>query len=131
MEDFSNILWLLILAGSAAVSIAAKTKENKRKAASGTVPQPKVPESARPDKEADAEFRPDSGKGCDVSVTGPVAADETYAQTASTKAPSHEPPHDSSAKQPENCAESGILSDFDLRKAVIWSEILKPKYDED
>ena len=125
MEDFSNILWLLILVGSAAVSMATKAKEHRRKTASASPPQPKASESVRPGREAAAKFRPNGGNGCKI----PSA--DTKAGTASAAAPYRGPLHDSSAGQPESCTESGILSGCDLRKAVVWSEILKPKFGED
>ena len=131
MEDFSNILWLLILVGSAAVSMAAKAKEHRRRAASASPPQPKASESARSGREAAAEFRPNGGNGRKVPFTGTEAAADREVETASAAAPYREPPRDASVRQPENRIENGILSDFDLRKAVVWSEILKPKFDED
>ena len=125
MEDFSNILWLLILVGSAAVSMATKAKEHRRKTASASPPQPKASESVRPGREAAAKFRPNGGNSCKI----PSA--DTKAETASADALYRGPLHDSSAGQPESCTESGILSGCDLRKAVVWSEILKPKFGED
>ena len=125
MEDFSNILWLLILVGSAAVSMATKAKEHRRKTASASPPQPKASESVRPGREAAAKFRPNGGNSCKI----PSA--DTKAEIASAAAPYRGPLHDSSAGQPERCTESGILSGCDLRKAVVWSEILKPKFGED
>ena len=131
MEDFSNILWLLILVGSAAVSMATKAKEHRRKTASASPPQPKASESVRPGREAAAKFRPNGGNSCKTPSADTKAAADTKAETASADALYRGPLHDSSAGQPERCTESGILSGCDLRKAVVWSEILKPKFGED
>lgn len=111
--------------------MATKAKEHKRKTASASPPQPKASESVRPDREAAAKFRPNGGNGRKIPSADTKAAADTKAGTASAATPYRGPLHDSSAGQPESCTESGILSGCDLRKAVVWSEILKPKFGED
>ncbi len=136
MKDFSNLLWLLILAGSAIGSLVAKAKENKRKAASASAVPPKTPEPVEWEGDAPADFRQNTGEGYASLFSDSMTSDElSQTATSPTSYGATSETDRSEANQPETKAaadsDSGIVSDFDLRKAVLWSEILKPKFDEE
>lgn len=132
MEDFSNILWLLVLAGSVAVSFASKAIEKRRKAASASPSQPKMPESIQQDEKMESpDFLPKENDGTAVYM-GPAdrLMDTSTALNKSRPSQGNDCPE---KRQPDKkvCAESSAIFDFDLRKAVLWSEILKSKFDEE
>lgn len=58
-------------------------------------------------------------------------SDMPILQTHEAPAKSEELKPEQTAKAPETPENSSISDDFDLAKAVIYSEILKPKFDEE
>ncbi len=84
----------------------------------GTEPARPVPKRKQPPRPK-AGAKPD--RTAPENVSGPG---KTARQAAGTHTPAHNiaPPPKSDAEHPD-------MADFDLRKAVIWSEILKPKFD--
>lgn len=134
MEDFSNILWLLILAGSTAVSVKAKAKEAKRKAAS-------EPPSARQHMEEPAPVPPRQNLTTSIQETQQEAVCAAYTPVSGTAVFTQLETEDTNPERngfsagranegsDSDCCEAEVMNDFDLRKAVVWSEILKPKFE--
>lgn len=135
MEDFSNILWLLILAGSAAVSFIAKAKEAKRKAASAPhSTSHRAEEEVGPEQSPknSATPIPETQQETVCAVYTPVSGTAKFTQleTEGTDSERTLVSMDRTAEPlVSNCNEMEVMDDFDLRKAIVWSEILKPKFE--
>lgn len=181
MEDFSNILWLLVIAGSVVASVLTKTNKEKNKksalpeafptpateawqpeneeenasrhvpatgrsfrpAKSATVPRRKGQETVSDLFPSGREFaRPieagSSGQAPeDVFATqdddfasglpDPITEAEAFAFKSEENAAATA---DATAGKTVEAPETDLLADFDLRKAVVWSEVLKPKFEE-
>lgn len=155
MEDFSNIIWVLLIAGSIIASIASKNKEEKRKKTTENTDNEAFPQefqSEMPQKSPrlplertlQTASKPQPTKEFD-GLTGELDAYRKHVEQHRTpKYPAAKPAVQSSSQSAMKAGaiaaevttdaqtpSEGIMSDFDLRKAVVWSEILKPKYDEE
>lgn len=107
-------------------------------------PKPTATRPAAPfDVPAPKHAAEEAGEEFGGSVFGPVIrktkAARKHLRTAAAAAPAGEAadrqplrPTDAGqpAEQPANDANSGMAEAFDLRRAIIYSEILKPKFDE-
>lgn len=107
-------------------------------------PKPTATRPAAPfDVPAPKHAAEEAGEEFGGSVFGPVIrktkAARKHLRTAAAAAPTGEAadrqplrPTDAGqpAEQPANDANSGVAEAFDLRRAIIYSEILKPKFDE-
>lgn len=143
MEELAPILWILIAAG-VLLSKSSKVRKAARKAAKELEEQggeawPSWDAEAQPAQRQGSPAAADAPAAeSDHSVFGPVARQVTAARTTAvnrkkTKHAVQAPapirqPH--SAQEPAEPAESPSDEGFDLRRAIIYSEILKPKFDE-
>ncbi|MEG2614728.1 MAG: hypothetical protein RR996_06780 [Alistipes sp.] len=139
MDNFSDILWILIIGGSAVISFVMegkKKKHDKEMPDATTTPQAEpleerriepvlrnltdILEQALPKHNAKSPRTPKHAKTPSTSTVGAVPVSSmTGANSVAEQS--------AVATQPTE----GIMSDFDLRKAVIWSEILKPKFNDE
>lgn len=152
MEDFSNIIWVLLIAGSIIASIASKNKEEKRKKTTEDNALPQEFQSEMPQKsprqplERTLHTAPKPQPTQEFGgLTEELDAYRKHVEQHRTpKHPAVKPATQSSSRSAMKVGATaaevtsdaqtpseGIMSDFDLRKAVVWSEILKPKYDEE
>ncbi|MEG1612223.1 MAG: hypothetical protein RR318_06375 [Alistipes sp.] len=137
MDNFSDILWILIIGGSAVISFVMEGKKKKHDKEMPEVPTPQaepleerriepvlrnltdILEQALPKHNAKSPRAPKHAKTPSTSTVGAVPVSSmTGANSVAEQS--------AVATQPTE----GIMGDFDLRKAVIWSEILKPKFND-
>lgn len=155
MEDFGGIIWTVVVIGFAVYSMAAqqrkKAGKGARKPAHGEAwPVWEVePEPRRRFDETDAEILPETDEspqreeiaapvrenrqemvaGQQAQVyAGRLIEKSSEAESASRNRTARNTPSAPDASQ-QNDSDDPI-TDFDLRTAVIYSEILKPKFDE-
>lgn len=139
MEEFFNIL---VTIGMVILAVTASRKK-KPKQAKTTEPATDMPDDlpegwpiprelvtssgpARPAPKRKQPPRPKPGaKPIRTTPTKPPAGANKAGLTSETKYADR-----NIAPPPESGAEHPAKADFDLRKAVVWSEILKPKFDE-
>ncbi len=107
MDELKDILWIVVAIGSIALSFVS---QKRKKPAARVAGEPE----AFPTPAAEP-------------LSGPR---KPYATDGVAKAAG-----DEIGNEPKNPAaeagDAGIASEFDVRKAVVWSEILKPKFDEE
>lgn len=159
MEVFAPILWIVIVAVALVAKSSSKVRKTLEKAARSmetqgngeawptwdTAPQPADPQPAPPTfpDPAGPQFPADPGSvGGENSLFGPVIRKTKAArkQLRTTAAPSPaqsaperqqlRPTVTQPAAKPVDEERSGLAEEFDLRRAIIYSEILKPKFDE-
>ncbi len=115
MEDFVSIIWIVLI-GAAALFSAAKSSGTKRK---------KAKQAARSTESAPTQFQqippplPVNSTENNVSVAYSGSLTNSFAQEPET---TPDVPSSEITAEPDE--------EFDLRKAVIYSEILKPGFDE-
>lgn len=139
MEEFFNILVTIAMV----ILAVTASRKKKPKQAKTIKPATETPddlpegwpfpreffpgaEPARPAPKRKQPSRPKDAKSSRTAPSKPSAVPNKNSRRAvETKqtAPDIQPSPKSDAERPET-------ADFDLRKAVIWSEILKPKFDE-
>lgn len=152
MEDYGSILWLLLAVGAFIYSSGSKTRKKAQEAAKRVLkeleenanrqeawPSWDVPQN--PTKQAESVEIPEAATG---TFTG-YAPSATIMQSgfeSPRKASSHEPVLRAETAKPVTVAATPaaatsdpigelkheIKKHFDLRRAVIYSEILKPKF---
>ena len=112
MEELAPILWIVIAAGVLLTKSSSKARRAARKAAG----QPEE-QGSKAWPSWDAKTRPAQQPNSPATAAAPAPAFDSVARQQS---PTQEPEAPN-----ENTAER-----FDLRRAIIYSEILKPKFDE-
>lgn len=139
MEEFFNILVTIAMV-ILAVTASRRKKPKQAKTVKPATDMPDdLPEGwpfpreffpgAEPARPAPKRKQPSQPKDAKSSRTAPskpsAVPNKNSRRAVETKqtAPDIQPSPKSDAEHPET-------ADFDLRKAVIWSEILKPKFDE-
>lgn len=152
MEDFSNILWGLLIGGSIIASIVSKNKEEKQKKNADNADGELFPQEFQsempqrlphertlrttPNSQSKKEFGGLTEeleaykKHVEQHRTPKSPAEKTATQSSSQSAMKASATISSVVTDAEHPSEA-IMGDFDLRKAVVWSEILKPKFDEE
>lgn len=182
MEDFLDILWILVVAGSVIASVISKGNKEKGKKsslpeafpttttdtlwteyeagntseeASATHKDPAtITPAAWPDKTRQASSAPPSRPfweftqpvGADspgtvaestfttpdevLEIMSPEPMTETEAFAAGTEKSLPTPAETTISGPEKESPETDLLTDFDLQKAVVWSEVLKPKFEE-
>ncbi|MEG1611032.1 MAG: hypothetical protein RRZ83_00405 [Alistipes sp.] len=134
MDNFSDLLWILIIGGAAIASFVMEGKK-KQQSKEGSDEVNTNEERARQilkelfegtksqtpqsDKQVCLQkkqqtHKPSASSVGPVPVSSMTGVNSVAAQTSVTTEHAED-----------------IMSDFDLRKAVIWSEILKPKFDKE
>lgn len=143
MEDYTPLLWMLIIG---VISLSSVSKVRKMAAKAAKHLEEHLPKEAWPtwdtsEEQADAQ-RSDRREG----EAAPSPFDPVVRQTEEFRQRDrHQPLQAAPASEmdaqrltsspqgedtPENSETSGIAEEFDLRKAVIYSELLKPKFEE-
>lgn len=143
MEEYTPLLWMLIIG---VISLSSVSKVRKMVAKAAKQFEEHLPEEAWPtwdtsDGQADA-HRDDRREGeATPSPFEPVVRQtEEFRQRDRHQPLQAAPASEMNAQRltglpqaeeaPENSDISGIAEEFDLRKAVIYSELLKPKFEE-
>lgn len=135
MEELAPILWIVIAAGV----LLTKSSSKARRAARKAVGQPEE-QGSEACPSWDAKTRPAQQPNSPATAAAPAPAFESVARqvAAVREAAEHRPKtkqaaepaqQQSSAQEPEAPNEN-TAERFDLRRAIIYSEILKPKFDE-
>ncbi len=143
MDELKDILWIVGAIGTIALSFVSQKRQKPAARVAGepeAFPTPAAEPLSGPRKaEAPVVRRQDrmeskSGahKGRAGEGSGRRKADsrKPHATDGVAKAAG-----DEIGDEPKNPAaeagDAGLASEFDVRKAVVWSEILKPKFDEE
>lgn len=143
MEEYTPLLWMLII-GVISLSSASKVRKMAAKAAKHL--EQRLPNEAWPtwdtsEERTDAD-RADHREGEPTpSPFEPVVRQTEEFRQRDRHQPLQAAPASGMDAQrltsspqaedtPENGETSGIAEEFDLRKAVIYSELLKPKFEE-
>ena len=98
MENFSTVLWIVVIAAAMIFNVVSQSRKQAKKQARQAGSGHTAPLSGRSDVQ----------KGRMTATEHPHAAYDDAQEDATAE----------------------ITEDFDLRRAVIYSEILKPKFDE-
>lgn len=156
MENFSTVLWIVVIAAAMIFNVVSQSRKQAKKQArqaddrhagseawpswdpaAGPQPdsredtpvrqevQPAVASAATPTMAPSAGFEdaaPEGGSGHTAHLSGRGNAPKDRLAAA-------EHPHAAYDDAQEDVS-AEIAEDFDLRRAVIYSEILKPKFDE-
>ena len=137
MENFSTVLWIVVIAAAMIFNVVSQSRKQAKKQARqagdrhagseawpswdpAAGPQPDSREDTPVRQEVQPAVAPGSGHTAPLSGRSDV-------QKGRMTATEH--PHAAYDDAQED-ATAEITEDFDLRRAVIYSEILKPKFDE-
>lgn len=137
MEDFFNILMTLGFVAVALLASGRKKRTRTQQTADAPDGQPEgwpFPREFFPHAEPASAPHPEKKPRPAAKKTAARNAGRTPDRSAAP-APERQPlrANDSNragSPRPEAQTERPDAADFDLRKAVVWSEILKPKFDE-
>ena len=143
MENFSTVLWIVVIAAAMIFNVVSQSRKQAKKQArqaddrhAGSEAWPSWDPAAAPQPapRKDAPVRqevqpavasaatPKGGSGHSAHLSGRGNAPKDRLAAA-------EHPHAAYDDAQEDVS-AEIAEDFDLRRAVIYSEILKPKFDE-
>ena len=136
MENFSTVLWIVVIAAAMIFNVVSQSRKQAKKqarqagdrhAGSEAWPSwdPAVAPGATPTMAPSAGFE-DAAPAAGSGHTAPLSG-RSDVQKGRMTATEH--PHAAYDDAQED-ATAEITEDFDLRRAVIYSEILKPKFDE-
>ena len=145
MENFSTVLWIVVIAAAMIFNVVSQSRKQAKKQArqagdrhAGSEAWPSWDPAAgpQPDSREDTpvrqEVQPAVAPGATPTMA-PSAGFEDAAPAAGSgqkgRMTATEHPHAAYDDAQED-ATAEITEDFDLRRAVIYSEILKPKFDE-
>lgn len=117
-EDVFSIVWISI-AGTIAALSAANARRKKQAAARQHTPAQQVRKEARPVDRATAFTGAGNAAPQRNSFEPATATDPTAHEVSKSATPE---------RQPE--ADSVTADNFDLRQAVVYAEILRPKFEE-
>ena len=112
MENFSTVLWIVVIAAAMTFNVVSQSRKQAKKQARQAGDRHAGSEDAAPEG--------GSGHAAHLSGRGNAPKDRLTA-AEHLHAAYDDAQEDVSAE---------ITEDFDLRRAVIYSEILKPKFDE-
>ena len=111
MENFSTVLWIVVIAAAMIFNVVSQSRKQAKKQA-----------RQAGDRHARSEACPAAGSGHTAHLSGRGNAPKDRLTAA-------EHPHAAYDDAQEDVS-AEIAEDFDLRRAVIYSEILNPKFDE-
>ncbi|MEG2064625.1 MAG: hypothetical protein RRY23_05725 [Alistipes sp.] len=125
MEDLKPILWVLFLVATMGISALAKAIEIKKKAEKEPM-QEKDPQVVLPEIPKMRQNRPRT------QLSNDMKAQNSASQVSKAIESLHVEQEEILAGDltAEEAAPEHLMTDFDLRKAVIYAEILKPKFEE-
>ena len=150
MENFSTVLWIVVIAAAMIFNVVSQSRKQAKKQArqagdrhAGSEAWPSWDPAAAPQPAPRQEVQPAVASAA-TSTMAPSAGFEDAAPAAGSGHTAHlsgrgnapkdrltaaEHPHAAYDDAQEDVS-AEIAEDFDLRRAVIYSEILKPKFDE-
>ena len=151
MEDFASVIWAVIIVGAMIFNVVSQSRKARGKGARQTphgeawptsAPDMPMPSATPARPEPAAPVFEDECRSLEEIPAQEYEPEYTAPKTAKTKAPRHRtaerfrtaPEKDAIAAHaitdaPEEAA--AIAEEFDLRQAVIYSEILKHRFDEE
>uniref|UniRef100_UPI004056565A hypothetical protein n=1 Tax=Alistipes sp. TaxID=1872444 RepID=UPI004056565A len=118
------------------IALAYVAQERKRRAKEKEVPQTVEPQRPHPlptaQPKKSTRVAPQAQRQSAYRKIHPDSQESIPYSEVSSNAMHHNAPRhqEESSAAPQEEPKSPILEDFDARKAVVWSEILKPKFDE-
>ena len=152
MEDFATVIWVVIIAGAMVFNVVSQSRKARRKGAKqvphdeawpSSAPDMPMPSTAPARPEPIAAVFPDVCRSLEEIPAQEYEPEYTALKTAETGTLRHQttdrlktaPETDEIAAHaisdaPEESS-SSIAGEFNLRQAVIYSEILKPRFDEE
>ena len=155
MKDFSTVIWIVVIAAAMIFNLVSQSRKQAKKQArqagrhAESEAWPSWDQASAPQPAAEAGTHAQEAIQPAMTTTtrstiAPSAGFEDTAPTADFEHHAHQSMRDSTKKGRMAAAEhphtvhddvqEGVLAeiteDFDLRKAVVYSEILKPKFDE-
>ena len=142
MENFSTVLWIVVIAAAMIFNVVSQSRKQAKKQArqagdrhAGSEAWPSWDPAAgpQPDSREDTpvrqEVQPAVAPGATPTMAGHTAPLSGRSDVQKGRMTATEHPHAAYDDAQED-ATAEITEDFDLRRAVIYSEILKPKFDE-
>lgn len=148
MEDFASVIWVVIIVGAMIFNVVSQSRKargkNAKQAPHGEAwPSSPMPSATPVRPEPVAPAFPDECQSLEEIPAQEYEPEYTTLKTAETGALRHQttdrletaPERDEIAAHaitdaPEEGA-SSIAGEFDLQQAVIYSEILKPRFDDE
>ncbi len=118
------------------IALAYAAQERKRRSKEEKAPHSAEPQHPQPLPTAQpkrrAQLAPQGQRQNTYRKMHPDSQEGIPHSEISGSAMRHHVPHhqENNPTVPQEEPKSPILEDFDARKAVVWSEILKPKFDE-
>lgn len=151
MEDFASVIWIVIIVGAMIFNVVSQSRKAREKGSH--TPQhseawpsstTQAPESAsRPELQPVTPAFPDECQSLEEIPVQEYVPEYTEQKTSITghfqhqtvnrlrhEAETDEIAVHSLTNNTAETAASGLAEEFNLRQAVIYSEILKPKFDE-
>ena len=152
MEDFASVIWVVIIIGAMVFNVVSQSRKARGKGAKQTPhgeawpmsgPDMPMPSAAPVRPEPVTPAFPDECQSLEEIPAQEYEPEYTVPKATETRTLRHQttdrlktaPETDEIAAHaisdaPEEAAPS-IAGEFDLRQAVIYSEILKPRFDEE
>ena len=151
MEDFATVIWVVIIAGAMVFNVVSQSRKARGKGAHAPGHEEAWPSQAhpaaepapRPAPQPVAPVFPDECQSLEEIPAEEYAPEYTTPKAAETGHLRHQTvnrlmvdsgndeiaAHSLTNDVPDTAATS-LTGEFDLRQAVIYSEILKPKFEE-
>lgn len=152
MEDFASVIWVVIIVGAMIFNVVSQSRKARGKGAKQTphgeawpssAPGVPMPSAAPVRPEPVAPVFPDECQSLEEIPAEEYAPEYTMPKAAETGHLRHQTvnrlvndagndeiaAHSLTNDVPDTAATS-LTGEFDLRQAVIYSEILKPKFEE-
>lgn len=153
MENFSTVLWIVVIAAAMIFNVVSQSRKQAKKQAgdrhAGSEAWPSWDPAAgpQPDSREDTPVRQEVQPAVAPAATPTMAPSAGFEDAAPAAGSGHTAPLSgrsdvqkgrmAAAEHPHAAYDDAqedvsaeITEDFDLRRAVIYSEILKPKFDE-
>ena len=127
MEDFATVIWVVIIAGAMVFNVVSQSRKARGKGAHAPGHEEAWPSQAHPAAEPAPRPAPE--------YTTPKATETGHLRHQTVNRLVNDAGNDEIAAHsltndvPDTAATS-LTGEFDLRQAVIYSEILKPKFEE-
>ena len=148
MENFSTVLWIVVIAAAMIFNVVSQSRKQAKKQARqagdrhagseawpswdpAAAPQPAPRKDAPVRQEVQPAVAPAAGfeDAAPAAGSGHTAHLSGRGNAPKDRLTAAEHPHAAYDDAQEDVS-AEIAEDFDLRRAVIYSEILKPKFDE-
>ena len=121
MDDFATVIWVVIIAGAMIFNVVSQSRKARGKGARTPGHEEAWPSQAHPESEPEHTTPKAAGRGHLRHQTvnrlmDDSGNDEIAAHSLTNNAP--------------DAATTSQTEEFNLRQAIIYSEILKPKFEE-